>query len=295
MSYARGRDEGRVVRSVHPRVVYVFDFDMTLAPRTTDELLRHLGVDPEEFSRRWVEPRTAGGWEERLAEAQALVELSQSERGPITAETFLQVAEKLELYPGVPTMFDRLIEAVREVDPALEVEFHLLTAGFIEIPSATAVAERFNSIVGGAWSFGDDDAIAWPKRTVGHYDKVRHLLALAKGLGSVAADRPDDIDRDIPEGEWHVPFEQMIYVGDGDSDLPAFDFMESHAATAVGVHRAGSAEEWSARDNMRDGREVATVLEADYEPGSRLATALETAGRRAALWTSLLRTYPHRT
>lgn len=103
-----------------------------------------------------------------------------------------------------------------------------------------------------------------------------------------------DIDRDNPEEDWHVPFEQMIYVGDGDRDLPALDFMECHAATANGVHRAGSPDRWSAQENMRNGRE-ATVLKANHEPESGLATALETAGRRAAPWTRLLRTYPHRT
>ncbi len=285
-------DTHGVVRALHPRLAFVFDFDRTLAERTTDHLLRHLGVDPDTFTHNEVRPRVDDGWEERFAEAHALVELSRGEHGPITREVFAEVARSLELYPGVPELFDRLTAAVHDVDDALDVEFHLITAGFVEVPQATPIAHHFTSIIGGAWAFDESGAICWPKRTVGHYDKVRHLLAIAKGLDSVAADRPDDIDRDVPEEDWHVPFEQMIFAGDGDSDLPSFDFMQSHAGTAIAVHQASDATEWEARDDMRRGRQVAAVVPSDFRPGTPALQALETAARRAALWPRLLRTHP---
>ncbi len=200
------------------------------------------------------------------------------------------MAEKLELYPGVHEMFDRVTDAVHEIDPELAVEFHVLTAGFIEVPSATSIANRFTSIVGGEWAFDEDGAILFPKHTVGHYAKVRHLLALAKGLDSVAADRRYDIDSHIPEEDWHVPFEQMIFVGDGDSDLPAFDFMENDAGVAIAVHQAPAPEQWESRDAMREGRRVVTLVESSFEACAPLLTALCAAGQRAALWARMLRT-----
>ncbi len=278
-----------VFRAIHPRVAVVFDFDETLAPRTTDVLLEHLGVDPDEFEEEVVRPRVDDGWEERLAEAQGLVELSESGR-PITAETFAEVAQALELYPGVEDMFDAVTDAVHEIEDDLDVEFHVITAGFVEVPEATGIADRFDSIIGGRWAFDDRGCILTPKSTVGHYDKVRHLLALAKGLPSIQSDRADDVNADIDETEWHVSFEQMVFVGDGDSDMPSFDLMESRGGVAIAVRQAEEESSWESRDSMRDGRQVVSLVESDFSEGSPLLTALCASAQRAALWVRALRT-----
>ncbi|NNE94917.1 MAG: haloacid dehalogenase-like hydrolase, partial [Acidimicrobiales bacterium] len=242
------------VRALRKRVLLAFDFDETLAPNTTNALLEHLGENPEEFRDRYVKPLQDRGWESRLAEAHTLVELSRRRSDPITDQTFAEVASNLDMYPGVPDMFDRVRTAVGDIDDDIDVEFHMITAGFVNIPSHTAIADEFTSIIGGHWAFDEAGQIVFPKNTVGHYAKVRHLLALAKGIDSVQSDRSYDIDRDIPESEWHAPFEQIIFVGDGDSDLPAFDFMQSHAGTAIAVYQADNAREWESKGDMRRGR-----------------------------------------
>ena len=280
--------DGLVVRALHRRVVYVFDFDETLAPNTTNALLCHVGVDPERFRAERVAPLVDDGWEQRLAEARALADLSGTLDEPITRSTFADVAAELELYPGVDDFTDRLTAAVHEVEADVDVEFHILTAGFVHIPAATAIADKFDSIIGGHWAFDDTGAIMQPKNTVGHYAKVRHLKALAKGLDSIESDRPDDVDRHLPEDEWHVPFEQLVFVGDGDSDLPAFDLMNSRSGTAIAVRQADSAEEWESRGDMRDGRQVACLAESDFSEGSPLMTALAAAGQRSALWVRMV-------
>lgn len=192
-------EEHRVRRALKPRVLLAFDFDETLAPNTTDALLRHLGVDPDYFRERHVAPRVANGWEQRLAEAHALIELSRGDHGPITEQTFADTAAELDVYPGAEQMFDHLRGAVAEIDADLLVEFHLITAGFVHIPAHTSVGGRFDSLIGGHWAFDDDGHILAPKHTVGHYAKVRHLLALAKGLDSIASDRANDVYRELPE------------------------------------------------------------------------------------------------
>ena len=279
-----------IVRARHPRIAFVFDFDETLAPNTTNALLTHLGEDPAEFRSNKVQPLVEDGWEQRLAEARALYLLSSDPDGPgpITRETFTEVAGKLELYPGVEELFERLRDSVSEVDDQLDVEFYLITAGFVHVPEATSIADRFKQIIGGHWAFDDGGAIIMPKSTVGHYDKVRHIMALAKGLDSIASDQAHDVDRHYPEDEWYIPIEQIVFVGDGDSDLPAFDYMQSNSGTAIAVHQAETVENWESRGDMRRGRQVVAVARSNFEDGSPLLSALQDAGRRAALWTRIL-------
>lgn len=281
--------EDSVLRALHPRVAFVFDFDETLAPSRADVLLEHLGVDPAEFRSDRIEPLVADGWDVRLAEAQALVELSRSEHGPITEQTFAEVGKNIELYPGVTEMFDIVTDAVHDLESDVDVEFHLVTAGFVHIPKATAIAGRFVQILGAHWAFDDDGAIAAPKNLLGHYEKVRHLLAIAKGLDSIASDQSDDVNADIDPADWHVPFEQIVFVGDGDSDMPAFDLMESRGGVAIAVRQAAHRESWESRHAMRDGRQVAALMESDFRRGSPLLTALCASGQRAALRIRTLR------
>lgn len=294
MTNGANKPDGAVLRALHRRVAFVFDFDETLAPNTTNALLRTIGLDPEEFRAARIEPLLAENWEERLAEAHALVQYSRSAEEPITRSLFEAVGKELDLYPGVTEMFDSVTEAVHQIEPDVDVEFHLITAGFVNVPSATPIADRFASIIGGHWAFDSEDAIVAPKNTVGHYAKVRHLLALAKGLNTIRSDDDHDVDRYVPESDWHVPFEQIVFVGDGDSDLPAFDLLESRSGTAIAVFQAGSAEDWESRTDMRDGRQVACLAQSDFSDGSPLMAALTAAGQRAALWTRILGAASHR-
>lgn len=279
-----------IVRAEHRRVLFAFDFDETFAPNTTDALLRSLDVDPERFRAEKIEPLVDDGWDERLAEATALVDLSASLAEPITEATFARVAAELELYPGVTDLFDRLRDEVASVADDIDVEFHLITAGFVHVPEATVIAGEFASIRGGHWHFDHETGgITTPMNTLGHDAKVRHLQALAKGLDDVRSTAPTDVDADIPERDWHAPFEQIVFVGDGDSDLPCFGFLARHAGTAIAV-RQRPFDDWESRPGMRRGRRVATLVASDYRPDSPLSRALSLAARRAAMWVELVAT-----
>lgn len=281
-----------VLQALHRRVVFAFDFDETLAPNTTNALLEHLGEDPEDFRSEHVEPLAGEGWEQRLAEAHALVDLSNRRVAGgddgITADTFAAVAAELPLYDGVEDMFDTVTSAVHEINSDIDVGFHLITAGFVNVPQETSIAGRFDQLIGGHWAFDGNGRIVCPRNTVGHYAKVRHLKALAKGLPSIESDRDSDVDAHVPPEKWHVPFEQMIFVGDGDSDLPAFDFMNDCGGTAIAVHQAADETDWESRGDMRDGRQVMALARSDFSPGSRLLQALCAAGRLAAWRVRLL-------
>lgn len=283
------KPDSSVLRALHPRIIVAFDFDETLAPNTTDALLEHLGVDPQTFRNGEIAPREADGWESRLAEADALLELSRSDRGPISESVFREVGQAIELYQGVPGMFGRVRDAVAELDEVTSVEFHLITAGFVHVPAFTQIADEFTTIIGSHWDFGPQREIRAVKNTVGHYDKVRHLKALAKGLESVQSDRDRDVDAYLGEEEWHAPYEQIVFVGDGDSDLPAFDLLQSNGGTAIAVHQAPDNESWESRGDMRRGRQVMALARSDFSEGSDLMRALELAARRAAARVALLR------
>lgn len=96
-------------------------------------------------------------------------------------------------------------------------------------------APRFRSIADRAGRTAplhlENDLLRTVKRSLIHSGKSRFRIALAKGLDIAGANEPQDVHKDKPPEDWHVPLDQMIYVGDGGSDIDAFNLLHSAAAS----------------------------------------------------------------
>ena len=264
-------------KKFYNRIALVFDFDETLAPGTLDILLESLGHDPQTFRQERIQTLMDDGWEEILARGYALIEDSKARDDKITADYFAKIGQDFDLFDGVESMFDHVRDWSTAIIDDIEVEFYMLTAGFVEIPQATSIAKEFNAIWGGAFHFNEQNEIVAVKRIVTHPEKVRYILQLAKGLGTEGANSPSDVYKDIPEEDWHVPLSQIIYVGDGSSDMPAFSLMNERRGLAIGVFGADKAEDWEGFENMDAHRRVQNLAPADYSEGSELMESLQLA------------------
>ncbi len=256
------------------RIAIVFDFDETLAPDSFDALLDHGELDPQTFRRERVKPLTDAGWEDILARFHCLIETRRRDDLHINKEFLSEVGRNLPLYDGVPQMFDALREAAHAVLDGIEVEFYLLTAGFVEIPRAMSIASEFTQTWGCEFAYDKEGNIAFPKQIVTHAEKTRYILALAKGIDVGGGNEPEDVYRDVPEAEMHVPLDQMIYVGDGASDMPVFSLLNSDRGIAIGIVNAEETEEWAGYEAMHAGRRVQNLAPADYSEGSELMRSL---------------------
>jgi hypothetical protein len=76
-----------------------------------------------------------------------------------------------------------------------------------------------------------------------------------------------------------MPLDQVIYGGDGESDLQAFGFVESRGGFAVAVKGGGG---FDPGDRQLPGQRVENAADPDYRAGGELMTTLEHAVRAAA-------------
>ena len=280
----------KATQPFHNRIALVFDFDETLAPDTFTALLERCDIDPENFHKTRVKPLLEMGWDKKLARFHCLIEDSQQNDAlKITLDTFKEVGQNLELYPDAEKMFGRVRDWAREILPDIEVEFYLLTAGMLEIPRATTIAEEFRVLWGGELHFDDKNELAFVKRTVSYPDKIRYILKLCKGMDIDDPKITDDVYRFVPEEQWHLPLSQLIYVGDGDSDMPAFAYLKDHEGLAIGVFQGQSAEDWEGYEDMHDDRRVQNLAESDYREGSELMQSLKLAVESVAKQIALRR------
>lgn len=260
-------------------IALVFDFDDTLAPDSTSGFLEHIGVDTADFWAHQVDPLLASGWDPVPAYLYAMIELSRSKRhGLITKEMLENWGKSLPLHSGVPTLFRRLREQVRVVQPQIQLEFYLISSGIGDVVKNTQVAQEFTQIWASEFAYGQDGGIEFPRRVVSFTDKTRYLFHVQKGIiGSAYENQPFEVNRKVPEDRLRVPFDQMVFVGDGYTDVPCFSLVRQAGGIAFGVwdpkHRDKRSRAWGF---IEDGR-VNNLNQARYDEDAELYQWLEEA------------------
>lgn len=261
-----------------PRILLVFDFDRTLGSDSIDAILAVYEVGRAEYERDFVEP-LGDGWDAIIARGQALIDLGRAKGRALSREVMRDAARGVSLFPGALEMPERLGHVARAVHPGIEPRFVVLSSGYAEIIEATPAAEAFDRVLASSFHYGPDGAAVCVKRVVSHPEKVLYLQALAKDVGVEGPNAPQAAGRDVDEHDRAAPFDQMIYVGDGASDLLAFGFMRRSGGLAVAVDKGRA---FDLADEQRPAQRVDNLAPPDYRPGGELMRSLEHAVRACA-------------
>lgn len=261
-------------------IALVFDFDDTLAPDSTSGFLESIGVDTREFWTSRVDPLIRQDWDPVPAYLYELIQLS-AERGAdgaITQERLRAWGQTLALHTGVDTLFSRLRAQVRRAHPQVQLEFYLISSGIGEVVRNTRIAHEFSGIWASEFVYDEAGAIRFPRRIVSFTDKTRYLFQIQKGIvGPEFVGKPFEVNRKVPEDRLRVPFDQMVFVGDGYTDIPCFSLVRSAGGVAFGVwdprHRDKRSRAWGF---IEDGR-VSNLNHARYDDDAELYQWLEEA------------------
>lgn len=261
-------------------VALVFDFDDTLAPDSTTGFLEHIGVDTAAF---WKEDvgrlLEHEDWDPVPAYLYRMIELSHSGRhGAITRERFERWGEQLPLHDGVETLFDRLRSRLRKAHPQVQLEFYLISSGIGDVLRRTPIAAQFTDIWASEFTYDETGAIDFPRRIVSFTDKTRYLFHIQKGIiGPASRNKPFEVNRKVDADKLRVPFEQIIFVGDGYTDIPCFSLIRRSGGVAFGVwdprHKEKRSRAWGF---IEDGR-VSNLNHARFGEDAELYQLLEAA------------------
>lgn len=259
------------------RIAIAFDFDDTLAPDTFAGLIKDLGYDYEKFHAERYEPLKKSGWDGVQARFFSLLKGArdlEDEKKRLTLPYLKRFGERLQPFEGAIKMFDKLKQHVHSISPDIELEFYIISSGLVDVVKSTSIAHHFKEIWGCELHFGEDGEAVCLKHTVTHPAKVRYLYYLSKGIKKQSEDDLLFVYQDIPYGDLHVPLDQVIYVGDGTSDLPCFLLINQNKGIPIGVYPRGSAREWSDEYDISESQRVAALAEADYRDESVLMQSL---------------------
>ncbi|MDJ0635083.1 MAG: haloacid dehalogenase-like hydrolase [Xenococcaceae cyanobacterium MO_188.B29] len=265
----------KATKLVSNRIAIVFDFDETLIPDDSFEvLLRDFQIDVDSFKSDRIKPLVADGWDNYLARTYCLTQESQQRKtNKITKTRLAELGQKIELCDGVTTMFNLLNQRVE--DKEIELEFYLISGGFVDIARNTSIAKHFKRMWGSEFNYNEQGEIDFLKKQMTHTEKTRYLYYISKGI-----EKENEKDlvynyQDFSDEQIHIPLDQVIYVGDGTSDIPCFTVINQYGGISIGVYREDrTADEWEHSQEISPSQKLSNLAPANYQENSQMMRSL---------------------
>ncbi len=261
-----------------PIIAFLYDFDKTLC--TTDmqdyAFIPSLGMTPAEF---WAK---ANGFGRRnrvdgvLAYMYTMLQEAERKSRPFTRADLVEKGRGIEFFPGVPEWFRRINAFGAE--QGVEVEHYIISSGLREIIEGSAVSGEFKAIYASEFFYDETGRPVWPKLAVNFTAKTQFVYRINKGVLDVSDDKT--LNDSMPDDSKRVPFPNMLYLGDGLSDVPCMKMMRAYGGQAIAVYQASN--QAGVEDLLAKGR-VDFVFPADYREGSALDLTVKNIVRKMAI------------
>jgi phosphoglycolate phosphatase-like HAD superfamily hydrolase len=245
-----------------------YDFDGTLAPGNMQEhqFLPDIKVSPESF---WSEVRNVAKDEqadEILVYMNLMLRKAHEQKVPVRREDFKKRGRSIEFFDGVPEWFDRLNKYAKGKN--IDLKHYLISSGNAEIFAGTSIAKYFEAVYASKYLFDEHDVAQWPALAINYTTKTQFLFRINKGVTDISDN--ESVNKVAPEAERPVPFENMVFVGDGATDIPCFRLVKEKGGLSVAVYAPNKKGVKSKAEEYRKAGRVHVVVPAVYTEGSDL-------------------------
>ena len=258
-------------------IAIVYDYDQTLSPTYMQEetLFPAFGIDPARFWKRCSELVKEQGFDSELAYMKAILDYLGMDR-PTNTE-LRTLGAKLNFYKGLPEMFeqfrDELLTPQHDAH-GIRVEHYIISSGLKVMIDGSRLAPYVKAIFGCEFAEDEHGRITFPKRVISHTQKTQFLFRINKGLLDMSQDVNDHMDPDIRP----IPFPNMIYIGDGPTDVPCFTVMKKNGGQAIAVYNPDDSQRAGFKKCYQlsaHADRVKHIAPADYRPNTHLRLLLE--------------------
>lgn len=247
--------------STIPTVAIVYDFDGTLAPGNMQEfgLLQSIGyANPDDFWQlcdQLAKTNDASG----ISVVMYAIQMAAQRAGiPCTREMLHEFGKEVKFYTGVVEWFDHINAYADQI--GLNVKHYINSSGIKEMIEGCRIAHEFERIYACTYLYDTQGEACWPSVVVDYTKKTQFLFKINKGIREVSD--TVRINEFVPTDERPVPFERMIYLGDGETDVPCMRTVKSNGGHSFAIYGTESKREM-AQQLLSEGR-VNFACEADY-------------------------------
>ncbi|MDY4937293.1 MAG: haloacid dehalogenase-like hydrolase [Candidatus Onthovivens sp.] len=246
-----------------PIVAIMYDFDKTLA--ITDmqnfNFIPNMGYTVEEFWNETSEFCDKEQIDKILGYMYMMIHTAKKNGIKLTRKFLNEQSKDIKYFRGVENWFNRIREYGKE--RGLIIEHYLITSGNKEIVEATSIAKEFKAIFGCEYIYDETGEAIWPKLMINYTQKTQYIFRISKGLIS------DNDDKKINEKTMtrRIPYNRMIYLGDGLTDVPSMIVVKENGGNSIAVYKKGERDKVV---HLFEDQRVNFICKADYSENSEL-------------------------
>lgn len=257
-----------------PIVALIYDFDKTLSPKDMQEysFLPGIRVEPEQFWGLCSDFALDHQMDGVLTYMYLMKKMAQGALD-LSRDKLRELGRDVAFFPGVETWFDR-INAIG-AENGVEVEHYIISSGLTEIIQGSAIGDKLKAVFAASFCYDAAGQPVWPSTAVNYTNKTQYLFRINKGILDVTNDR--DLNAFTPEYMRRIPFTNMIYVGDGLTDVPCMKMTKQKGGYSIVVHAPGKTD--LSDDMLLQGRADFSI-EADYTENSEMEQVVTLLMRR---------------
>ncbi|NDU91117.1 MAG: haloacid dehalogenase-like hydrolase [Ferrovum sp.] len=252
-------------------IAMVYDFDGTLSPQPMQEytVLPKLGIKPPDFWKQ-VESESAETVSEKmLVYMRLLLEEAHARKINISRRDFQAMGKDIPYFPGVEGWFNRINAHVRKHGGGhINIQHYIVSAGMKEILEGISIRRHFQQIYASEYHFNFQGIATFPKLLITDTTKTQYLFRINKGKETLA----ESINEHMPENQRPVPFQNIIYIGDGMTDVPSMALTKKSGGHTIAVYPTRHREDRYTCVKLLSAQRVDFIAPADYGPDSKLSS-----------------------
>lgn len=249
-------------------IAIAYDFDGTLAPGNMQEhqFLPDIGISKQKFWKEVKDLSKLHQADDILVYMNLMLKKASASGVSVRKEDFKNSGKSINLFEGVDSWFDRINAYAKTI--GVKVDHYLISSGNEEIFMGTKIAKRFEKVYASKFIFDHHGVADWPALAINYTTKTQYLFRINKGIHDLSDHA--SVNKFVNKKDRPVPFENMVFIGDGATDIPCFRLVKDQGGLSIAVYKEKTSGAKSKADNyLKDGR-VHAAVPANYKEGSDL-------------------------
>ena len=250
-----------------------YDFDGTLAPGNMQEydFIPKLRMKSKGFWDEVTSHAREQNADQILAYMHLMLKKAESAEVKVRKSDFHKYGEQIKMFPGVAEWFQRINEYGREKN--IRVEHYIVSSGLREMVEGTSIAKEFQAIYASGFMYDHHGVACWPALAINYTTKTQYLFRINKGSLDVYDN--SIINSYVPHEQRPVPFENMIFIGDGETDIPCMRLVKDQGGHSISVYKPNKNGAKKAAEQLLNDKRVTLIAPADYREGKTIDMAVK--------------------
>ncbi len=250
------------------KIAIVYDFDGTLTPKTMQEytIIPKLGIESKSFWGSITKESKSTGGELMMIYMRHLLDEAKKKNIKISKDIFHKMSNDIIYYYGVEGWFTNINKYIKSLSKNVEILHYIVSAGHLEILDGISIKKYIKKIFASEYFYDKKGHAVFPKIVVTDTTKTQYLFRINKGKERVS----ESINAHMPENKRPIPFHNIIYIGDGMTDVPSMALIKKEGGHSIAVYEKSQKKQVRICKELLNANRVDFIAQANYGKGSEL-------------------------